>query len=171
MCIAPFDIVNYKISFHTKGPNFTQTSNCKKHGNFFVYKDHTFCLTIFKLKHSEDRYHINASKLKTKSDIQKVLLFVKEYFSHSIKEESVKVDNITAKGDFGHSLNLFQICERKPIDSVINYHPAIFPGLYLKHKKGTVGLFTSGKYTIVGCKNSEDIYKCYYNTKKWLDSF
>ena len=66
---------------------------------------------------------------------------------------SVTVDNLTASGKFEGSVDLHSLTVQAGRDYICRFNPAIFPGVSIKiPNRGTILVFASGKFTIVGAK-------------------
>lgn len=65
----------------------------------------------------------------------------------------IKIDNITASGDYNKKISLEKLARKLSQRFYVRYDQNIFPGLHLKIKElGSMLLFPSGKYSIVGTK-------------------
>ena len=142
------------------------SSHLVRHGNLIVLK-YKFVFIIF-----ETSGFINATGIKSLEEIRKCLKVFRIILNIRKRDiRNITVDNITASGNFDQQLNLYKIRQKIHANhnlqkSVLaNYNRDIFPGLFLKYKKiGTIILFSSGKYSIVGIKCRANMYKIFQET-------
>jgi len=125
----------------------------KLYHNFFVLR-YKFVYNVF-----PQSGFVNVTKLKKNTDIHLCVEKFCEYFS--LKRESISgtltIDNITLSGKFEKELNLQNIAERLCPDFQVKYDINFFPGLFMKFSQlGTILLFRTGSYSIVGCKKVSD---------------
>mgnify|MGYP003519299646 CR=1 FL=1 len=110
---------------------------------------------------------INITKIKNIENMKIAISHFCEMFD--ISEGSItniKINNMTASGCLGKriKLNYFysnNILLKSNKFITIKYNISIFPGMFCKTKYGTILLFQSGKYSIVGVKSEEDMLKIY----------
>jgi TATA-box binding protein (TBP) (component of TFIID and TFIIIB) len=123
------------------------------HNNFVVVRDN-YTYIIF-----PERGFINVTKIKRLDEIKDLKKEIAKCFSLelSMLDEDVVIDNITAAGDFGKRINLYAlqnfINKNTSSDFTVIFNRDFFPGAFCKtYKYGTVMVFVSGKYSIVGAK-------------------
>ena len=158
-------VSNIKISIKTKVSrknliHFKNNFVCGKQTfSFFVYRHTNFILTIYY------NGHINLTGIRDISRVKQVITFLHK--TVRIKRIlSLKIDNSTVTGQIKNKFLskekpfLYYICaisEQDCFDSV-TYRRQIFPGAFLKvNKCGTIVIFSSGKFNIVGCKNAKQV--------------
>ena len=165
------DCSHFKAHFKIKketSKQFFKKKNCvcskrkKVHYNFCVIKD-KFTYIFF---HSG---HINVCKLHKKEDFEQAVSLFLQLLSFNQNDiiKRITIDNITIKGNFN--------CRFIPLDQLFNhlktqnyqyfhYDNLLFPAFYLyfENIKGKILLFRSGKFSVVGLKNPEDL-----NLIKW----
>jgi len=130
----------------------------KNHHNFVVFRGDikdSFVFIIF-----PKSGFVNVTKLKGFEDISESVKFFCDLFHisrHSITS-GIVIDNITATGSFQKSLNL-QILKELCSDSA--YNPNFFPGLFVRRSIGTIIVFHSGRYCLVGAKCMENLMDLY----------
>lgn len=127
----------------------------KKSHNFYIYKD-TYVYVIF-----PRRGYINCTKLPNYADIEKA---ISNFYSKLDINNNIyihEIDNIQASGRMiWATVNLatFKTYVNCQSSARANYNPSHFPGLNIKvPNKGTIVIFSSCKYTIVGVKEKSDI--------------
>jgi len=131
---------------------------CRDHFNFISFKNQGFTFVLF--KPSKNGYsHINITKITKGKDIARSGDIVKDLFKCSIAKS--KIDNIVATDNLNLPLNLKNITKSKIFEN-IKYNSEQFPGLFVKFPVGTAIIFHSGKFVVVGCKNTADV--------KWISN-
>ena len=109
--------------------------------------------------------HVNVVGIKCVGDIDEVVdTFCKQLdLAPNGLCSPIRVDNITASGTFGHRINLVHILEEEPIEeTIIKFRPSFFPGMSIKHEPyGSMILFNSGAFSIVGAKKIDHINKIF----------
>jgi TATA-box binding protein (TBP) (component of TFIID and TFIIIB) len=140
----------------------------KEYHNFIVVKD-KYSYIIF--PRSKKGCYINITGIKSFEDVKNVIPELCDTFQLSpiqVKGEVV-IDNVSANGDFGRKLHLPQIQE------VINgenekdgntfstsFDRNYFPGAFCKTLTiGTIIIFPSGKYVIVGSRCAAEVQQVY----------
>lgn len=130
----------------------------KRHPSFFVYRVHVFVYIIYYSG------HINITGIACKKEIHTAIHIAKSIYG-VVKLRQCKVDNITSCGDIGVTLHRFFSLIQNEAESLSNF-PIVrfcqesFPGAQFKQPgMGTVMLFRSGKFNIVGCKSFSTIVK------------
>lgn len=121
----------------------------KTRGNFFVLRK-DFVFIIFYTG------HVNCTKLKLVTDIEKARTYLESLIDKSVVT-TPKIDNITTSGASHPSsggVNLFKLCQYLK-DRGISYRfkPHRFPGLNFKIGGATIIIFTSGKFIAVGTQS------------------
>jgi TATA-box binding protein (TBP) (component of TFIID and TFIIIB) len=133
-----------------------KTQKFKKFGNYLtIGEKHTYI--IF----PKPRY-INITGVKTLEEIPIVIPELCRVFkldSNDVCKNTLVVDNICATGDFNKKINLQKIQEQVNEDEFsVNFNRDYFPGAFFKHyKNGTIVLFASGKYNILGARCPADL--------------
>jgi TATA-box binding protein (TBP) (component of TFIID and TFIIIB) len=158
-----FCIRNIKVSVKARNislDNVIQVLNensvkWKNYSNFIIFKINNFTFTIFKKGKQFDN-HINITQINSLNKIIKSLLILYKLFK--INVISVQIDNIIATGYLNKKINLQSLVESK-IYNNIKYNSEVFPGLFIRLKIGTVILFHTGKFVVVGCKDLNSL-KC-----------
>jgi len=167
--ISP-EIKNIKLHFRVKNKiDHNNIPNCyklrKQCGNYFTIQD----------KHSKTTYSIfnsgfvNATGFRNQSSVLPAIEKFNIQFGFNITENEVHTDNITASGTI-EAIPRFDLSEiKKTIDLDADFkniktslQPRFFPALILRFAElPTVLFFASGRYTIVGSKNLENIKKAF----------
>lgn len=125
-----------------------------QHANFFVMRD-IFVYTIFL-----NKGYINATKIPNYTSIDDC---IKEFCKLLQLIEGdltdVIIDNTTYAGNLNKKVDLRAIHYRARSQLIsVKFNPIWFPAVFLKFSNGTVNLFQSGKYMIVGVKKNIYIY-------------
>lgn len=138
--------------------------------NFIVYK-HVFSWIIF-----FECGFINCTKVKNYSDISQAIQEFCIDFKYNRWDitSGIIIDNTTSSGSFKCKINLYKLYEiivEKQNYQSVKYNHEHFPGLYLKtYNKGTIIVFTSGKYSIVGSKCTRDAEEVFNTMRLYLKS-
>ena len=168
---VPPSLKNLKIHFEVKGDKLAhlrarveellEFNQAKRHGNFITLSKKNekyapgFTYIIF-----QSRGFVNATGLSSYHQLSECVSIFCGIFHISRKnlKPTLRVDNITASGKFGADIDLRKIVillQRGPHTAIYNVNH--YPGLKFRvDKLGTVILFSSGKYTIVGLKCIQD---------------
>ena len=173
-------ITNVKISFKTSINCLNTVEKkcvekdivCKRYENFIVVKSQ-FTFIIFKKKRlSNDINHVNATKIQSLEKIVECVNHFSSIFEIDRRDLSnIAVDNITASVNLNKNINLSQISNSNLKKFTTKYHNEIFPGLFLKSKKGTIILFHSGKAVLIGCRNVSEIENLVKNLLMIIEKF
>ena len=128
-------------------------TNFKRYNNFVVIQDN-FTYIIFKNKIGFNT-HVNITKIKKFEDIEESKTYFSENFLTCLNSKIIshKIDNITASYDLKKTINIFQVIEKFKDICEVRYNNETFPGVFLKHKLGTIIVFHSGKTIIIGSKD------------------
>lgn len=171
-------ISNYKISFYTI-PNILlsvpeqEEENISYYSNFLVYRK-KFVHTLFYSGFA------NITKIPSYDLIQEAVREFRALAGLKIGEvENYKVDTTTSSGHFGQKLNLRLVrksLDLRRYDVIFSYKPSKFAGASIKFGKqyscrrkfGTITVFQSGAFTIVGAKSSERVEEIYELTREIL---
>jgi TATA-box binding protein (TBP) (component of TFIID and TFIIIB) len=131
----------------------------KKYNNFIVLRNE-FTYIIFKNKKGCNT-HINITKLRFFSDIEKSKQFLNDEILHLFNSNVIqqKIDNITASYDLKKNVNILETIEKFIGLCEVRYNNEKFPGVFLKHILGTIIVFHSGKTILIGSKDINSL-KC-----------
>lgn len=138
-------------------------------------KKHNFCVVRERFTYLlyAERGFINVANIKNWKDFFSVLQTFSDSFEidcRQLSADRLKVDNITASGHFKQKVDLNKLNtyfnERQansPFPKTIyQYRRNRFPAAFIKTREsGTVVLHGSGKYIIVGTKNTKQLNKIY----------
>jgi len=153
-----FLITNYKISCcFSKFPKefsskLAKDQYTKQHGNFFVFRPKVkFCVFIIFPRSG----FVNITGLKKEDKFPEAINLFLNHFQLNSRLTSLKIDNITACSKIRKFANIEVVeqilLSKKEKLLSIKFNSYIFPSLYLKIKeKGTIIIFNSGKFNIVG---------------------
>jgi TATA-box binding protein (TBP) (component of TFIID and TFIIIB) len=134
----------------------------KTYHNYLVIRD-KYTYIVFPKKG-----HINITGIKNIFEIDNVIDNFCEDFklNRNLITNCLKIDNISAGGDFGKKLNVGAIQEklnREKTEFTVKFDRNYFPGAFCKtFDVGTIIIFRSGKYVIVGAKCQEDVKKIFH---------
>lgn len=152
--------IPYLLSFFlNKEENCLQKKICetcafKKYHNFIVFKNR-FTYTIYYCGTINITGIKNYESIVEAFDHFKRLFDLKNDYFHS--SEAI-IDNITGGGKFENRIKLQNIKVKNTDFVRFDYNNEIFPGGFLKFKKlGTIVLFHSGSYAIIGVKHPNDL--------------
>lgn len=137
-----------------------KTKQLFKKINFSIFRDSQCKKIVYTIFHNSS--HVNVTGIPTLKELNFALFRFNKQLQQNIKIDDVVIDNITAVGFIWENkkekINLIPIEEhirslKLPLTTV-NLRPDFFPGAVIRTKGyGTVILFSSGKYIIVGCKS------------------
>ena len=160
--MASHQVKNVKIHFKAKLsaeiPS-TLKGNCKSHSNFITVRIKPYVCTIF-----QKSGHVNMSGIPNFEKINQALSLFNSHFFTNIREEDIVVDNSTTSGNLSISEKNIPLDKLNGNSDKVTvfirphfFHSAVIrPGKSADHR-GTVVLFSNGKYFIVGCKSVPDI--------------
>ena len=163
-------ISNIKISLIIKNINLDLTQfKLKKFSNFCVLQD-KFSYIIFK-KSKTKLTHINITKIRCFCEIDESIKHFFDLFKIPFDYfHSMSIDNITITGKVNRKINLLDFIQKNS-DLSISHNPEKFPGLFVKFKgKGTLILFSSGSYVIIGAKSKQFITNIQNTLKSKLEN-
>ena len=132
----------------------------KEHHNFIVFR-HSYVYIVFSTSGT-----VNVTGIRFYRDISSaVALFCREFGLRRRHVGAVTVDNLTASGNFGSPVNLRLLKksinasqEGDALISSASYNPSFFPACFCRtYVVGTIIVFASGKYNIVGGKCRDDV--------------
>ena len=171
-------ISNYKISFHTRVPLKNILYNISVNDNTVesIDLEHNYAVLraggyVYSLNYSG---FINITGLRTLTDIPSAIKVVCKLINLQSSDYTARIDNITASGTFGSLIPLhvvrYHFTKSEPIPARFKYNPNFFSGATLKFYdgRGTIILFSTGSYTIVGAKTFENIQSIFNETRKFL---
>lgn len=159
------------ISLHTVAETAQRHAYAVKARNNFIVLKKGFCCSLFKTKIGGSHNHVNITKIKSLSHIEKILEKLKRIKIICLPETLV-VDNITGQLNIGTAVNLRKLItsnlqcalDKQAKDSLIHvkYNNETFPGAFFRiyqhnRKLGTSIVFHSGNIVFVGCKNMEQL--------------
>jgi TATA-box binding protein (TBP) (component of TFIID and TFIIIB) len=80
---------------------------------------------------------------------------------------SITIDNITANGRFQQAVPLFKLCHainlKTSLQCTPSFDPTYFPGAVIRSNRGTIIVFGTGSYVVVGCKTQLEINTLFHN--------
>ena len=170
-------VKNIKISFKIKNTQYSpkvdslgkkKESYIIEHRNFIVIRK-KFVYVAF------SSGFINVSGIKNDSEVLESIANFAGILNTSPRLfEDYTIDNITASGSFADKVNLSELsiknCDKSGLK--IRYKPVYFPGAFIKSYPtgGTLIVFSSGKYTIVGVKSLREAVRIYEKAKKFIEN-
>lgn len=167
MMFAPL-LKNIKISVGIE-PTFDfsllEKKISKRFHNFFVVRENNYVYVIF-----PGAKHINITGIKCFEDIDQS---VEKLFGETATPlYTTQIDNSTYCGKLETQLNLVKFSHFLAEQKIFcKYNPQVFPGLYFKLIGGTVIIFHTGKYNIVGLKEETSLEKLFSLFKDLLNIF
>jgi len=135
-----------------------QNVNINNFGNFVSFKFNNFTYVLFKRGKRKDS-HVNITQIPNFWFINKAIDSLIRLLNCEVRYYTV--DNIIATTDLKRSVSFRHLIDRRKFKR-IKYNSEVFPGLFIKFKKGTVIVFHTGKLVIVGCKSVDNI--------KWINT-
>jgi len=182
-CPITLSDINVRID-HINEHGLTYVIDHKKHPNrnFQIIKKEKLCFTFF-----ANSSNIGLTGIKSEEALQEAVKILPTLLIKNIEILKIRLDNITASGSLNHPIivkNFIEKAKGKESEVVgniykrklivgsrgeytrkgksvpfIKYNPSIFPGAYILTDFGTIGIFYSGKYTLIGCPSREDCEK------------
>ncbi len=163
-CALPILLKGIELNAQSSGDSVGKRNkrNFKKYHNFIVFRN-SYVFIIF------TRGTVNITGIKRFEDIQDAVTNFCQTFQLTRDQISdYVIDNVSANGDFGKRLDLIQLKnkinseEGEKIIASSSYNTDYFPAAFCKsYSIGTVLLFFSGKFNIVGAKSQEDVSRIY----------
>jgi TATA-box binding protein (TBP) (component of TFIID and TFIIIB) len=164
-------INNYKISVRVKSRIILNVKKVaghdKYHGNYAVIR-----LTYVYIVYYSG--WVNVTGIRNRLLFPAVISNLLDFTNLNYRDlVAVTVDNISAAGTFGKPLSIRFIrksLELIKCEKIFDYKPGKFCGASIKFgkRKGTINLFTSGNYTIVGANTDERVNEIFFMTKTAL---
>jgi TATA-box binding protein (TBP) (component of TFIID and TFIIIB) len=153
---------NLKTHISLKGENVYQLTQSlerkerKVHNNFSVVNN-VYTFIIF-----PKSGFVNITGIKSFSDLKNVIPHFCKVFDIKLTEPAeLIIDNISAAGSFNRKVNLVRLQEvinSEKTDFSVHYDRNFFSGAFCKAIGfGTVTVFPSGKYVVVGPKCQEHV--------------
>ena len=175
MSLSGIRISNIKVSIKTDYDEHALREFAHISTSTFIHKPITNSFFLFKLNINNHiivvtiyyRGHVNITGLKTAKEFEDVISIIKRV-PGILSIKSCTIDNITASASleigslYSTKLSFTELIshiQHYPSIQTIKYSSQKFPGAFIKFRQGgTVILFPSGKYNILGCKKLEDIH-------------
>lgn len=159
-------VSNVKISckaqlLNTDNISFNRDIHIKQYNNFNVIKN-KYAFIIFTKSKIRQKFHINITKIPSFDHIPKAIEELKNIIESPFSVEEIKIENITCLHILNKEINLIEIF-RNILSSEFSkdiihmrYNPEKFPGMFIKLRKCTILLFSSGKMVVIGATNKEE---------------
>lgn len=159
-------VSNVKISckaqlFNTNNISFNRDIDIKQYNNFNVIKN-KYTFIIFTKSKIKQKFHVNITKIPSFDHIPKAIEELKNIIENSFSVKDIKIENITCLHILNMEINLIKIFKNitfsKFSKDIVNtrYNPEKFPGMFIKLKKCSILLFSSGKIVIIGATSEEE---------------
>jgi TATA-box binding protein (TBP) (component of TFIID and TFIIIB) len=172
------EIRNIKAHFSIKKKNLKhylhakcdlKQISIKFYHNFFVIREKYVYIIWYKCG------FVNVTKIKSENDIICALNHFCTTFDIYNVSDGIIVDNITASGKINQFINLKKLSAFL-IDQhfEIKYNKFKFPAIFVKiYKFGTLTIFGSGSFNIIGCRSMTDLSAVYIEgircIKQWKE--
>jgi TATA-box binding protein (TBP) (component of TFIID and TFIIIB) len=139
-------------TFQERLESYSHKQQVKKYSNYIVLSKSNNCpftYIIFPING-----YINVTGLKNYTNIIESVKFICDNFHLSRHHcGNITIDNLTISGFIGFEISLSEIFYHFCEYYYTRYNINIYPGLQIRFPKlGTIIIFSSGKYTIVGAK-------------------
>lgn len=136
----------------------------KRNSSFYILRRYSYVYTLFRTG------HINVTKIRHLIHADRAVQLICDDLN--IKQLlSYRVDNMTASGDLAKISDntiALPLCLRLISSKVssnlslfkvrsVRFDTQSFPACYLKCKSGTISLFNTGKFNLIGVRSEEDI--------------
>lgn len=158
--------VSFKVERNLKSTAHKLDSNkVKLHHNYAIIRH---CDFVYSINYSG---YVNITKLRTEGDIGRAITEICILLDLVDRPPSYRIDNITASGHFGRTVRLNRLGEyfQKSDNGVVfSFRPSYFCGANIKFGFGTIIIFHTGSFTIVGSKNREQVKQVFAKTKQIL---
>ena len=131
--------------------------NARTYGNFAVLRIVRTTYTVYSNK------CVNVTGVRNFSLMQEaVQLFCSAIgISQEHDTSPTIIDNLTANGHFQQRVSLFELCQTINANPQRSFQPTFnpnyFPGAILRSGQGTITVFGTGSYVVVGCKTRDKI--------------
>lgn len=136
----------------------------KRNNSFFILRRYSYVYTLFRTG------HINVTKIRHPKHIERAVQLICDDLNIS-ETLSYRIDNMTASGDLAKlsditiatplCLRLISVEVSNNLDSYkvgsVRFDTQTFPACYFKCKSGTISLFNTGKFNLVGLRSQEDV--------------
>jgi len=178
-----WDVIITEDHLKSKGLSAVIARERQPSRNFQIIKKGKLCFTFFQKSRV-----VGITGIKHTRDYQEALNILPTLVSKVIEVKRVQLDNITASGSLNFPVKVkdFIARAREREEEVIGktltrkrlsktgfgdyikkgrsvpfvkYNPSIFPGGYILTDFGTIAIFYSGKYNLIGCPCKEDCEK------------
>jgi len=139
------------------------------HSNFVVLRLLHFVITSFYKAKS-----VNVTGVRNFDDLEKARQAFNDFIKPKIKveKEDVIVDCSTSSGRTNQKVHIDLPKIQADIDGEkigVSYNPHYFPGAVIRRKKkGTVILFRTGSYIILGSKSAEEVHDSFRSICKLI---
>ena len=156
--------------------NICKTKNLdfKRYNNFIVLRLKGITYIIFKarlLKNSDKsdtrNQHVNitvSDLAKIDESIQKLMVILEQNADLIV---SKKIDNITASGCLGKSIDIQKFLSiAEDISKNVSYNPERFPSLFISHGRCKILLFKNGKLVILASRSIKEAEEAFL----WISS-
>ena len=160
------DVSNIKISckaqlFNTENISFNRDIFIKQYSNFNVIKN-KYAYIIFTKSKIRQKFHINITKIPSFDHVPKAIEELKNIIENQFSVEDIKIENITCLHILNKDINLIEIFRNIPLNNFskdiihMRYNPEKFPGMFIKLRKCSILLFSSGKMVVIGATSKEE---------------
>lgn len=156
-----FHVRNIKVSVKVKALILNNALNklhqkfipTRHFGNFISFKHNGYTFVLFKKGKRRDS-HVNVTQIPNFACIHRAIASLIKLIECEVLHYTV--DNIIATSDLNRTLSLKEVVKQIKFKK-IKYNSEIFPGVFIRFKRGTVILFHSGKLVIVGCRSIDNL--------------
>ena len=169
-------IQNYKISFrapHNRVNQFLREtikqsdSTLVRYHNFAVLR-REFVYTIFYSG------FVNATKIRSREECIKAVKYLFDAIGHDASSLDFRTDNITSSGRYKQPIQVGRLkryfTQLNGGGAEVSFKPQVFAGCTVKYRNGSINLFESGAYTIVGTRTWEAATDIHVKTMAHLQS-
>ena len=161
------DVSNIKISckiqfFNAEDISFNRDIFIKQYNNFNVIKN-KYAYIIFTKSKIRQKFHVNITKIPSFDHVPKAIEGLKDIIENPFSVEEITIENITCLHILNKEINLIEIfrhissSEFSKDVTYTRYNPEKFPGMFIKLRKCSILLFSSGKMVVIGAKNKEEV--------------
>ena len=161
------DVSNIKISckaqlFNSDNISFNRDIFIKKYNNFNVIRNKYAYIIFTKSKNQTKKFHVNITKIPSFDHVTKAIEELKNIIENPFSVEQISIENITCLYILNKEINLIEIFKNVLSSNFskdiihVRYNPEKFPGMFIKLRKCSILLFSSGKMVVIGATTKED---------------
>ena len=141
--------------------SFNRDIFIKQYNNFNVIKN-KYAYIIFTKSKIRQKFHVNITKIPSFDHVPKAIEELKNIIENPFSVEDIKIENITCLHILNKEINLIEVFRNISSSNFskdiihARYNPEKFPGMFIKLRKCSILLFSSGKMVVIGATSKEE---------------